>query len=253
MSRKIWWIVLTLLLVASGMVWANSDLSARLSRADQLYKDYLITSNPNQIFAAKTLMDELMKDYPTHPDVFWKGARCYTEYAMVMEKPVAVFEKGIELVKKSIALKDNAEARFWLAVLYGQIGRARGIWNSLHMVKPMLSELEACVALDPKHSYACHVMARLYLEVPGKPFSIGDRKKALEFELKAAALVPNYFPYQWGLFQLYKKLGMKNEAKKVLQTIAELPLKYEFDRVYREDLTDQEIKELAKKELGNWR
>lgn len=253
MKKKMSWMIVILLLALPCLVGANSNLSTRLSKADQLYKEYLVTLNSAQILTAKTIMESLMAEYPDNAEVFWKTARCYTEYAIFAEKPVVVYEKGIEFAKKSIALKDNAEAHFWLAALYGQVGRARGILNSLHMVKPMLSELERCLALNPKYSYAYHVLAKLYLEVPGKPISIGDRKKALEYELKAVGLVPNHFPYQWALFQIYKKLGMRNEAKKVLQTIVELPIQYEFDHVYREELTAQEIKELAQKELKHWK
>lgn len=251
MKRKMSWIIFILLVVAPWTVRANSNLSTQLSKADQLYKEYLVTQNPTQIQTAKTMMDRMVAEYPDNAEVFWKAARCYNEYATLVEKPVAIFEQGIELAKKSILLKDNAEAHFWLGVLYGQIGRAKGILNSLHMVKPMKGEMEACLALDPKYSYAYHVLARLYSEVPGKPISIGDRKKALECELKAVALVPNHFPYQWGLFQIYKKMGKRNEAKQVLQTIVEMPLKYVFEQVYREDYTAEEIKELARKELKN--
>lgn len=237
-------------LAVCSSAFAEEELSVCLAEADRLYKEFLITEDCKQIEAAKNLLDELIRTYPDHAEIFWKTARCYIEYAAFADDPIAIYEAGITLAKRSSEICDNAEAHFWLAALYGLVGQAKGIFNSLALVKPIREELEQCITLNPAFDYAYHVLARFYQEVPGKPISIGDRKKALEYEQKAVQLVPNHFPYQWGLYQIYRKLKLEQEAVQVLQVILELPLEYEFDRVYREDLTDAEIKELAAQELS---
>ncbi len=245
MKKMICWLTVILLLVMQCYAFAKEDRLTLLTKTDQLYRDYIQTNDEEQIKTAISIFDDLLTIYPDDWEICWKAARCYNEYAPVSEDPISAFETGADLAQRSIGLKDNADAHFWLAALYGQIGQARGILKSLFMVKPICEEFEKCIALNPNYDYAYHALSIIYTKVPGRPISIGDYKKALEYELKAVQLVPNHFHYQWALYKIYRKLGRQDEAESVLKTILNLPLDYDFDNIYREELTAEEIKKLA--------
>lgn len=252
MSRKI--VILNMLflilLIGSSNLLADNQPNTELSQIDQLYKDFLASKNPEEITRAINSLDQLIINYPDHYEVFWKAARCYNEYAIFTPNPIKTYERAITYAKRSLELEsNNPDAHFWLAVLYGQIGQAKGVLNSLFLVKTMKTELELCLKLNPNYDYAYHILATLYLRVPGWPISIGDKNQALEYELLAVKLNPTYLPYQWNLYQIYNQLGKENAAKQVLQQIIKIPVEYSLGSWYHEPLSPEEIKELANQEL----
>jgi hypothetical protein len=102
---------------------------------------------------------------------YWRIARTYY-WVGTNEKDTAraaeTFREGIDFAKIAISLDENCiEARFWLAVMYGLYGQARGILQSLHMVDPMKRELE-WVRMAPRARQA-KAKARLTQSLPALP------------------------------------------------------------------------------------
>lgn len=253
MKSYLYFLGLALLIALSSISYANDqNWVSQLQLSDQLYKDFLIMEEPDLIEDAVDILDRLIADYPDEWEIYWKAARCYNEYAIFADDPIIIFEQGIRFAQKSLELQEhNPEAHFWLAAIYGQLCQRKGVLNSLTLVKKMKDELEHCLQIEPEYDYAYHVLAKLYLVTPGWPISIGDKEKALNNELKAVELKPNYIPYRWGLYNIYRELGKKKEALEVLEVIIKLPLEDEFENVYHEPLSDQQIKELAEKVLNH--
>ena len=252
MFRKIIFFIGLFLVLFSGTInlLANNQLTERLGQIDHLYKNFLISKNPIEIETAIKSLEDLIISYPDNYEVFWKAARSYNEYAALTSDPLKTYERAITYAQRSLELEtNNPNAHFWLAVLYGQIGQAKGILNSLLLVEKMKDELEKCLHFDPKFDYAYHVLATLYLRAPGWPISIGDKNKALEYQLHAVKLNPNYLPYQWALYQIYDRLGKKDAAKEILQLIDQIPVEYSLESFYNEPITPKKIKEQASKLL----
>lgn len=247
MRRKIIFFAGLCLILFNGSISLSADsLTDRLVQIDHQYKNFLTSENPEEIKATINSLEELINNYPNNYEVFWRAARSYNEYAVLTPDPLQIYERAITYAQRSLELEAyNPDAHFWIAVLYGQIGQTKGILNSLLLVEKIKDELEKCLSLDPRFDYAYHVLATLYLRAPGWPISIGDQDKALEYQLQAVKLNPNYLPYQWALYQIYDQLGDKHAAQKTLQLIDKIPVEYSLESFYNEPLAPQKIKELA--------
>lgn len=216
-------ITLVLLVVAAGFgtAYADDALALQLKQADELFAK----AEPATLKEAGAIYEALVERYATNYEVLWKTARFYEKVARSTSKPLDLFEKGKALAEQATNLyPDKVEGHYWLASLTGRVGEEKGILNSLFMVKPMKAELDLCVQLDPNFPDSYYVLGLLYWKVPGWPLSIGDKKQAIEYALKAVELKPQSFIFQWGLYQAYDAAGKKKEARAVLEQIISMPV-----------------------------
>ncbi len=118
------------------------------------------------------------------------------------------FELGRKFTERAIKLNPNGvDGHLYQAILMGDIGLEKGILKSLAMVKPMSEELQTVIGLDPKNATAHYVLGQLYWKVPGKPLSIGDKKKAQE----ETALAVKYNPQSEEFWFDYGKIALDNK------------------------------------------
>ncbi len=155
----------------------------------------------------------------------WEVANIYIDivHYYEIENYWQLLEPGEEYAEKLIEITPDSPEGYYLSGIYlGQIGKKRGILNSLRSIKPMRDLLEKSIQLEPDFSPAYDVLAHLYLEAPGWPISIGSVKKALEHRVKSVKLEPENLKYQWELYNNYLKVNKQNEAAEVLYIIIEL-------------------------------
>src|SRR5262245_39039502 len=150
---------------------------------------------------------------------FWLGT-----HEKDTEKQQAILRDGIEFAKTALAMDPNCKAaHFWLAILYGVYGQARGILQSLHMVDPMKAELTW--VLDHDESFedagAHRVMGRLYFMLPG--IKGGDREKAKEHLNRAIKLAPRNLLNYLYLAEIHADEGRKADARACLNKLLEQP------------------------------
>ncbi len=222
-------LVLMSLFIGSSIWAAGDDLAAQISAAEKLFQAW---DDPANLIEAGAIYESLLEEYPDNYELLWKAARCYEKFGNNIEDPLATYEKGKERAEKATQLyPDQVEGHYWLAALMGRVGEEKGILNSLFMVKPMKTELEQCLEIDPQFPDAYYVLGKLYWKVPGWPLSVGDKKKAVEYALKSVELNPDSFVFQWGLYEAYNAAGKKKDAKETLEQIIQMPIKpgYELD------------------------
>lgn len=105
-----------------------------------------------------------------------------------------VAETGIEACRAAIAKNPtSAPAHYYLALCLGQLAQTKTI-TALRLVREMEKEFDRVQVLDEAfdHAGADRGLGLLYLEAPGWPTSIGDRKKARIHLERAVALAPEY-------------------------------------------------------------
>ena len=127
----------------------------------------------------------------------WRLGRAAYDHAesLTREKAKAqVAESGIAACR--LAIRDNptrAEAHYYLAMCLGELARTKML-GALRLVREMSEEFERVRVLDEAFDFAGadRGLGLLYLEAPGWPTSIGDRKKARLHLERAVALAPQY-------------------------------------------------------------
>ena len=153
---------------------------------------------------------------PADFDSAWKLARA--DYWLGGHAPESerrmFYEQGIEAARKAIALDANKpEGHFWVAANMGALAESFGLRAGLKYRKPIKSELETVLRLDPafQDGSADRALGRWYHKVP-RLFG-GSHEKA-EQHLKAAlkykpdSTVTHYF-----LAELYADDGRLAEAR----------------------------------------
>lgn len=118
--------------------------------------------------------------------------------------------------------RDNANAYAEYSAAIGQWAAAHKGMHSLSAVRQAIHILEKGLTLDPHHATSHMLLAAYYLESPGWPISVGDKKKALDHAQRAVEYDPSYAIHHLILARVYLALRQKGEARKELETILSL-------------------------------
>jgi tetratricopeptide (TPR) repeat protein len=164
---------------ASGL----PSLEERITAAD------LHWSRRSQAGVTEVLLQNLEgadRDYPDQGEVLWRLARAYWWKSTRFPKDDK--KTRIEWLDKAKATGEraakaapgNPDAHYWYAAAMAETGVARGILQSLFMVKPTREALERGLEADPNHASCHYLMAELYLQLPGPPLSIGNKQKSVQ-------------------------------------------------------------------------
>jgi len=156
----------------------------------------------------------------------WEGARAvYFLGAYPMENApdkdrMALFDRGIALARQAIALRpDGVEGHFWLGVLLGVYGEAKGIFKSLALVPDIRAEMETCLRLDPAVSGwgPDRVLGRMLYRLPW--FKGGDKKASRVHLERSLAGAPDDALTRLYLAETLEALGEKGAAREQLAQI----------------------------------
>ena len=154
------------------------------------------------------------QDYETlwHLGYFYEF---YGRNCPVKKEKLAAFERGLSYTEEALKLNPNGvNGHLYKALLTGDIGLEKGISKGLAMVKPMCDELQTVINLEPGNAIAHYALGQLYWTAPGKPLSIGDKKKALE----ETALAVKYDPQNIEYWFYYGKIAADNKDYKTAKT-----------------------------------
>jgi tetratricopeptide (TPR) repeat protein len=216
--------VLASLLCAIGPVIAvAADEPAVLDRARAAYVQ---RADPAQAQAAWDLFKQAAAGDGASYPARWEAARaCYYlgEYAMPGAKDdvkMALFQQGIDLAKQAVALDPKGvDGHFWLGVLYGVYGEAKGILKSLAMVPDIKAEMAACREIDPSVEGwgPDRVLGRMFYRLPF--FKGGDNKKSLEHLEQSLKGAPTNALTRLYLAETCKSEGQKPRARQLLEEI----------------------------------
>lgn len=224
-GRRMTWLLVALVAILAAVslaAVAAEDSTALLKSGDEAW---LRRDDPAQLARAIQLYEQALAVQPEGYAPLWRLARAYEWQGKVVKKDkLPLLEKGKAYAERALKAKDGWEAHYWMAALLGRIGEAKGILNSLFMVKPMKAELDKAVELNPNDAGSHYVLSLLYWKVPGRPLSIGDKPKALEEAKLAVKLEPANTQYRLGLGEAYLALKDKAAAKREFQEVLTMAL-----------------------------
>lgn len=257
-STSIGKVIILLLAVATVLttdtIWAQSGkVKALLDQAEKLHeaKDYQATM-------AK--LREAEKLDPANPEVLWKIARAYFDFADQQPENIEVQKAnlypGLEYAKKCVNLYPNvAGGHQYYAILIGRIGEIEGTKQKITNSYAVREHTLRAIELDPDEDANYHVMGRwhyaladlswaerqiaslIYAKPPEASF-----EEAEKFFNQAHELKPNDIRHLLWLGKTQIKLKKTEAAKSNLNKAVSLPATSESDKALQ-----QEARTLLKK------
>ena len=200
------------------------DAKELTAQADALYAEMKDMATAQEALAK--YRDAFIKADDKY-DASWKIARMHYYIGAHTEKnkeKKAIFEQGIYYAKKAVELKpDKPDGYYWLGVVYGVYGEARGVLKSLFLVDDIKGAMNKVIEIDRSYEDGGpdRVLGRVYFKLPG--FAGGDNKKSLEHLLKSKEFEPNDPVTRLYLADTYLDLKEVDKAKEELEFILSMP------------------------------
>ncbi|HVN31374.1 MAG TPA: tetratricopeptide repeat protein [Thermoanaerobaculaceae bacterium] len=226
MSNRIAFGVAVLCCLIGGVAGAQAPAEATLVSARAAYDARM---EPAQASAAVDLFRKAASEDPASYEARWEGARAayfygtYTKSDAEDAEKMAIFDGGINLAKEAVALSPKGvEGHFWLGVLYGVYGEAKGVFKSLKLVPLIKQEMQTCLEIDPSVEGwgPDRVLGRMYYKLPF--FKGGDNKKSIAYLEKSLAGAPTDALTRLYLAETYRSEGKKAEAVQQLREIVSM-------------------------------
>jgi tetratricopeptide (TPR) repeat protein len=215
--------IVIVLLAVAPLAGVAADEPPVLERARAAYEQ---RADPAQAQAAWDLFKQAAAADAASYEARWEGARaCYYlgEYfkpGASDDEKMVLFQQGIDLAKQAVTLQPKGvEGHFWLGVLYGVYGEAKGILKSLAMVPDIKAEMAACREIDPSVEGwgPDRVLGRMYYRLPF--FKGGDNKKSLEHLEQSLKGAPTNALTRLYLAETCKSEGQKPRAIQLLEEV----------------------------------
>lgn len=192
----------------STAAWAETD---RL---------YFTRDQPGRLESAEALLRERLRageDAAT----LWRLGRCLvrlgereTKKARKLER----FREAERLAGRAVELDPkDPEAHFILGLAYGRRGQTQGMMRSLFLVGPIRKEMEAALALDPRHGGAHHVLGEMLRQLPR--LAGGSKSEGLAHLEKAVEVAPGRTAAYADLAQAYLDAGEREKARVALEKL----------------------------------
>jgi tetratricopeptide (TPR) repeat protein len=206
-----------------------AQLTPPTSVAAEARAAYEARAEPVQAKAAVELFQKAAAGDPGSYEARWEGARAayfygtYTRSEAPDAEKMAIFDGGITLAKQAVALSPKGvEGHFWLGVLYGVYGEAKGIFKSLSLVPVIKQEMQTCLELDPAVEGwgPDRVLGRMYFKLPF--FKGGDNDKSIAYLEKSLAGAPSNALTRLYLAETYRSKGRKVSAIQQLKEIVNM-------------------------------
>ena len=218
---------------------AIDDHTSRLAAGDDAFSaiDY-----PSAIDCYTAALDQ----YPDDPDLLWRLARVYVCKGEVLEWDQRIADcRQAETYARRCIERDSTKAKghCWLAAALGYVALDANRKEQVRLSHELLREVDIALALDPNDDVAYSIKGSFYRalgnvgwlsrqlaaifigRVPGGGFE--EAESALK---KAIDLAPDVMRHQYELGVLYLDMDRKEEARKVLQRAATLPIRVAIDR-----------------------
>ena len=209
--NRLWpalFLLLALALPADGQVSSNQLFIARAEK-EFLLAQQSFRSNPKDLVAVQQLARASFElgDLLTNDTRQTEIARC-----------------GIETCRLWLAkVSNSAPGHYYLAMNLGELAQAQApSLASYRLVHEVEREFLAAAERDVHFDFAgpARCLGLLYRDAPGWPLSIGSKRKAHEWLVRAAALAPEFPENQLNLAETYLKWRQKEEAENALVKLA---------------------------------
>jgi tetratricopeptide (TPR) repeat protein len=185
-------------------------------------------------------------DHPDDPDILWRLARVYVCKGEVRDgaERSAECKQAEAYARRCIELDSmKAEGHCWRAAALGYVALDAGTSDQVKLSHELLREAELALALNPRDDAAYSILGSFYRAIGNVSWfqrqlaaifvgkiPKGGYEEAEDALKKAIALAPDVMRHQYELGILYIDMDRKDEAKRVLEHAATLPVKVAIDR-----------------------
>jgi tetratricopeptide (TPR) repeat protein len=218
-----------LLFLGMAVVVAALAAAQPATLLDQARAAYELRAEPAQAKAAVALFKQAADADPQGYAARWEGARAvyfygtYTRDEAEDSEKMAIFQDGIDRAKAAVTLDaKGVEGHFWLGVLYGVYGEAKGVLKSLALVPDIKQEMKICTGIDPAVEGwgPDRVLGRMYYKLPF--FKGGDNNKSIEHLERSLKGAPTNALTMLYLAETLKSKGQKPRAAELCRTIVSM-------------------------------
>jgi len=180
--------------------------------------------------------------------VLWRAARAYYQVGddASNREQQHYFERGIEMGQRAVGEQPaGVEGHFWLAANYGGLSEIQGIWQALHMVKRVRTEMETVLRLQPDYEdgsayRALGEIARQLPRVLG-----GNLKRAIAYFEQGLRVAPQNMGLKLALAKAYIEAGQHETSQRLLTEILQMPVRPARTRADRR--TQDKARQLLRK------
>lgn len=233
--------LLLILILSTTTIMATDD---SISKAEQFWKNRREKGMVEM--AISTLEATISKD-ATNYDALWRLARYYQflgDFSNDKEVKLHYFEKGFTYAERAIKINNQGtNGHLQYAILLGGVSMEKGLLYGLTKIQTIQEELNTSLQIDPLNARAHNTLAIFYWKIPGKPISLGDKKKAQEEATLAVKYDPKVVYYWLVLGQIADTNKDYQTARMALNKVIDLPCD-------PNDPADEHYKEWACKELA---
>lgn len=173
---------------------------------------------------AVLLYAEAARLEPARADIRLKQAAAALEAGdATASDPLRWYELGRQAAERAVALDNgNAHAHFLVAAHRGQIAKRRLVAPSI--VGELEEHLRRCLALNPRHARALHMLARLLRDTPIvlRPYLKGSRADVERYLVAAVEADPNFPQARLDLAEHYRSQSHVAQARAQAQAVIEM-------------------------------
>jgi len=169
----------------------SQDAEQILTQADELFETM---SDMETAEKALDLYRKALNLIEDKYEPYWKISRMHYyigEHTESNKEKKNIFSQAIYYAEKAIQLSpEQPDGYYWRGVNNGKYGESRGVLKSLFLVKPIKSDMNKVIELDPEYEDggAYRVLGRVYFKLPG--FAGGSNEESLKLLEKSIETGP---------------------------------------------------------------
>ncbi len=227
----------------------GGDAAKAVARAAALYGQFKSSEALVELKKALALS-------PDDPEVLVWTARTYIDVGDMIPETVPDWEKKRQEQYRTAERYARAAVKvdpkstwphFFLAVSLGKVAEFSGVKKQIALAGDIREATDTAIALDPDNGFAYHVLgvwhrrmaeinqaerllAKLFLLGSVPPGRMDDSVRYLK---KAIGYNPDVINHHLELARTYQALGKPELARRHLETVAELPIKFSDDAIHK--------------------
>jgi tetratricopeptide (TPR) repeat protein len=213
-------VIAIVFLVGSILLGTNPVRAENLmARADAYWPG---RADVAKALAGAEIYRKILAEEPGNFEAAWKLSRnmCWVAEHSKGDRREWAAEEAVLAAQTALKIDpDKVHGHFFLGVSYGYYGHAKGVFQSLALVGPIMDAMDKVLEIDPGFQCGAAYVAlgRAYFFAPR--VMGGGVDKAIRYYKKALKYCPNVQGTHLFMAEAYIKLGEKEKARKLLNGI----------------------------------